>query len=65
MMPLDALNRQLYDELIGYIEKDPRLLTRRCGSFLVARYLERMADPHHQYWRARPIYGNRRAEGAP
>jgi len=41
---VDALNRQLHDELIGYIEKDPTIAHQAVWLILVARYLERMAD---------------------
>ncbi|HOJ20835.1 MAG TPA: phosphate signaling complex protein PhoU [Armatimonadota bacterium] len=41
---VDALNRQLHDELIGYIEKDPSIAHQAVWLILVARYLERMAD---------------------
>jgi phosphate transport system protein len=41
---VDTLNRQLHDELIGCIEKDPTIAHQAVWLILVARYLERMAD---------------------
>ena len=41
---VDSLNRQLHDELIRCIEKDPTIARQAVWLILVARYLERMAD---------------------
>lgn len=41
---VDHLNRQLHEELIGVIEKDPTLARQAVWLILIARYLERMAD---------------------
>ena len=41
---VDALNRQLFRELISYMIEDPRSITRAMELVLVARNLERVAD---------------------
>jgi phosphate transport system protein len=41
---VDALNRQLFRELISYMIEDPRSITRAMELILVARNLERVAD---------------------
>lgn len=41
---VDHLYHSLYDELIGYIKKDPKLTDQAVGLLLIARYLERIAD---------------------
>lgn len=41
---VDALYRQVRDEMIGMIEENPRVALRAVELILVARYLERIAD---------------------
>ena len=41
---VDHLYHSLYDELTGYIKKDPRLTDQAVPLLLIARYLERIAD---------------------
>ncbi|MDH7568009.1 MAG: phosphate signaling complex protein PhoU [Armatimonadota bacterium] len=41
---VDRLNRQLHDELVTWIERDPSVARQAVWLILVARYLERMAD---------------------
>lgn len=41
---VDALYREVRDEMIGLIEGDPKLALRAVELVLVARYLERIAD---------------------
>ena len=41
---VDALNRQLFRELISFMIEDPRTITRAMELVLVARNLERIAD---------------------
>ncbi|MBI3946699.1 MAG: phosphate signaling complex protein PhoU [Armatimonadetes bacterium] len=41
---VDHLNRELHDELIGWIERDPSVARQAVWLILIARYLERMAD---------------------
>lgn len=41
---VDHLNRELHDELVGWIERDPSVAHQAVWLILVARYLERMAD---------------------
>jgi phosphate transport system protein len=41
---VDALYRQVRDEMIALIEGDPKLALRAVELILVARYLERIAD---------------------
>ena len=41
---VDALNRQVFDDLVAYMVGDPRTVTRALELILVARNLERVAD---------------------
>jgi phosphate transport system protein len=41
---VDALNRQVFRELVSYMIEDPRSITRAMELILVARNLERVAD---------------------
>jgi len=41
---VDHLYHSLYDELIGFIQRDPGLTDQAVGLLLLARYLERIAD---------------------
>jgi phosphate transport system protein len=41
---VDALNRQLFRELVSFMIEDPRAITRAMELVLVARNLERVAD---------------------
>ena len=41
---VDHLYHSLYDELTGYIKKDPKLTDQAVPLLLIARYLERIAD---------------------
>jgi phosphate transport system protein len=41
---VDALNRQLFRELVSFMIEDPRSITRAMELILVARNLERVAD---------------------
>jgi len=41
---VDHLYHSLYDELIGFIKKDPKLTDQAVALILIARYLERIAD---------------------
>ncbi len=41
---VDHLYHSLYDELIGFIKRDPGLTDQAVGLLLIARYLERIAD---------------------
>jgi len=41
---VDHLYHSLYDELTGFIKKDPKLTDQAVPLLLVARYLERIAD---------------------
>ena len=41
---VDHLYHSLYDELVGYIQRDPKLADQAVGLLLIARYLERIAD---------------------
>lgn len=41
---VDYLYHSLYDELIGFIRKDPGLTDQAVALILIARYLERIAD---------------------
>jgi phosphate transport system protein len=41
---VDALNRQVFRELVSYMIEDPRSITRAMELILIARNLERVAD---------------------
>ncbi len=41
---VDALNDQVYQELLVYMHKDPQTITRAVDLILIARHLERVAD---------------------
>ena len=41
---VDHLYHSLYDELIGFIKRDPSVTEQAVGLLLIARYLERIAD---------------------
>jgi phosphate transport system protein len=41
---VDALNRQVFNDLVGYMVGDPQTVTRAMELILVARNLERVAD---------------------
>jgi phosphate transport system protein len=41
---VDHLYHSLYDELTGYMKKDPKLTDQAVPLLLIARYLERIAD---------------------
>ncbi|MBI3320066.1 MAG: phosphate signaling complex protein PhoU [Candidatus Omnitrophica bacterium] len=41
---VDRLNDQIYQELLGYMTKDPQTITRAVDLILVGRHLERVAD---------------------
>jgi len=41
---VDHLYHELYDELVGYMKRDPGLAEQAVGLLLIARYLERIAD---------------------
>ncbi|HUV03622.1 MAG TPA: phosphate signaling complex protein PhoU [Armatimonadota bacterium] len=41
---VDHLYHSLHDELVGFIERDPKLADQAVGLVLIARYLERIAD---------------------
>jgi phosphate transport system protein len=41
---VDALNRQVFRELVSYMIEDPRSITRAMELILVSRNLERVAD---------------------
>jgi phosphate transport system protein len=41
---VDALNRQVFNDLVAYMVEDPRTVTRAMELILVARNLERVAD---------------------
>jgi len=41
---VDHLYHSLYDELVGYIQRDPKLADQAVSLLLIARYLERIAD---------------------
>jgi phosphate transport system protein len=41
---VDALNRQVYRELLSYMAEDPRTIRRATRILFVSKYLERIAD---------------------
>lgn len=41
---VDHLYHSLYDELLGYIHKNPDIADQAVGLLLIARYMERIAD---------------------
>ena len=41
---VDSLNRQLHEELIAHMERDPSVVRQAVSLILISRYLERLAD---------------------
>ena len=41
---VDALNEQLFRELLTFMMEDPRTITRAIRLILISRFLERVAD---------------------
>ncbi len=41
---IDGLNHRIFEELVGYMGKDPANIKRACWLMFISRYLERIAD---------------------